>query len=359
MKIKIEEKLEWGKLATFILNKKEPIYNWFYFKKGFSKDLVFNLIYNFNLKSNDWVLDPFCGSGTTLLACKQFGINSIGFDILPVAVFVSNVKTRDYDINELKIISKKILKNKFQKISFEFPTLMKRAFNKYALEDIAFFKNEINKIENKNNRNFFLLALMNAAMKISYAWKDGDIIKIRKKNVQPLKFVFNRTIHKMIKDLENFKTKKCEIKVEQCDAKRMKIGNNTIDSIITSPPYLNQTDYTKIYEIENLFIDEYEKPDPNSYIGFGDNTKEKYFNDMKIVLEEMYRVCKDNAKIAIVIGNGYISGKIIESDIILSQMAEDVGFVVKKIFVLNKRFAIEKRTKKKGILRESLIILRK
>ena len=48
-------------------------------------------------------MDPFCGGGTTLLACKELGINSNGFDILPFSVFLSNVKTREYNLEKLLI----------------------------------------------------------------------------------------------------------------------------------------------------------------------------------------------------------------------------------------------------------------
>jgi DNA modification methylase len=83
-----------------------------------------------------------------------------------------------------------------------------------------------------------------------------------------------------------------------------------------------------------------------------------YFEDMETALKEMHRVLKQGGKAAIVVGNGYVGG-VIESDIILSYLAEKIGFGLVSIFVLNKRFALEERTVKKGILRESLIILEK
>ena len=86
---------------TFMQNKKEPVHRWFYYKEGYSPDLVQDLIKKFNLNSP--ILDPFCGTGTTLLACKQKNIDSIGFDITPLAVFVAKVKLEDnYDLDELR-----------------------------------------------------------------------------------------------------------------------------------------------------------------------------------------------------------------------------------------------------------------
>ena len=52
-------------LVTFIPNKKEPIHNWYYFKEGFSRQLVDIFIDKFELGENSIVLDPICGVGTT------------------------------------------------------------------------------------------------------------------------------------------------------------------------------------------------------------------------------------------------------------------------------------------------------
>src|SRR4030042_883114 len=109
-----EKRLDLGALATFVPNKPLPIYNWFYFKEGYSRDLVMLLLdryagakNNLNMSSTSpeasvSVLDPFVGSGTTLLACKERGIDSYGFDVSPLAVLAGRAKTNDYDIGELK-----------------------------------------------------------------------------------------------------------------------------------------------------------------------------------------------------------------------------------------------------------------
>ncbi|MBI4018141.1 MAG: DNA adenine methylase, partial [Candidatus Aenigmarchaeota archaeon] len=174
----LEPKPELGPAATFVPNKAEPVYNWLYYKEGFSKQLVFWLLDFLQVKKGSLVLDPFCGVGTTLLACKQRGMRSIGCDVQPVGVFASRVKTRDYNIEELRQQAKELLRKKFVRLQKKFPPLFYKAFSRYALEDIAFFEDEIKKME--GNAGFFLLALINAAIKCSYAWKDGAVIKIRK-----------------------------------------------------------------------------------------------------------------------------------------------------------------------------------
>ncbi len=372
--VRLKYAKEQGSHATFVPNKNLPVYNWFYYKEGFSRDLVFSLIEQFALTKDSVVLDPFCGSGTTLLACKQRGVSAVGLDVLPVSLFAAKVKTADYDVAELKEISRPLLKTKFRKVGYEYPPFMKRFFSRYALEDISVFRASVMEIEQKKLRDFFLLALINAAMKCSYAWKDGGVLKIKKRPVPPLRIMLRRVIYNMIRDIEHFESKPAEIVVDQCDARRMKLEDDSVDAVITSPPYLNNIDYTKIYEIEQFILHEHEKPALRSYIGLSQEVQSDvlpeldlppaavaYFTDMLEVMKEMHRVLKSGGHAAVVVGNAYFPGieKVVDSDMILAYLARNIGFSMMDIVVLNERFALENRTQKKGVLRESMIMLEK
>ena len=86
-------------LVTDQLNKKLPIYGWYNYKHSFARELVFSLLTSMGIErfSKVTVLDPFCGAGTTLLAAKEYGINSIGIDVMPFATFISEAKALNYD----------------------------------------------------------------------------------------------------------------------------------------------------------------------------------------------------------------------------------------------------------------------
>lgn len=368
---KIVEDLTLGKLLTFVPNKRLPIYNWIYFKEGFSRDLVVLLLDRFGAKAGELVLDPFCGVGTTLLACKERGIDSVGFDVLPLAVFASKVKLRDYEIDVLKDCFKSIFKEKFVRPSLkEVPSWIRRFFLKATLEDVVFFRSVIRSLADQKARDFFTLALMNAAMKCSFVYKDGAVLKVRKHPVPPLRHMFRRIAKRMIKDLEKAEFKPCRVFVDYGDARKLRLADESVDYVITSPPYLNKIEYTKVYEVEQtLFLSDEPRPPLRTYFELGagkgqlpiDVPEEAtpYFIDLLNVLKELMRVSKEGAKLAIVIGDGFVKGKVVGVLQLLPELMEKVGFEVEEVIVANKRIATTPTRKKVGILREGVILARK
>lgn len=371
--IQLEAKPDWGLLATFVPNKKEYIYNWFYYKEGYARELVEKVIDIFQIKKGQTVFDPFCGSGTTLLACKQNGINSIGYDVLPISVFASMVKTRNYEKEKLQEAARELFRNKFERPEkIDVPSIMKRAFSKYALEDIIFFKKKMRNIE-PETRDFMLLALVNAAMKVSWAWKDGGVIKIKNRRPIPLRPLYKRVVKNMIRSIGE--KKDADACVKYGDARKTEIDDGSIDAVITSPPYLNNIDYTKVYEIEDWMVrGVMGEPEPavRSYIGTGreinfleemeiPNQARAYFCDMNMVLKELYRVCRSGAGVCLVVGNAFFTDirQHVESDIILAELAEKIGFETEHVYIMNEREALVNRTIKHGKIRESAVILKK
>ena len=69
------------------------VHDWYRIILGYSDHLVSQLIDRFNIQEGDWVLDPFCGSGTTLVECLKRGVNAVGIDANPSSCFAARVKT--------------------------------------------------------------------------------------------------------------------------------------------------------------------------------------------------------------------------------------------------------------------------
>lgn len=69
-----------------------PVHEWYRFVLSFPPHLVRDYLERFGMKSNQRVLDPFCGTGTVLVECKKQGISSVGIEANPMAQFASQVK---------------------------------------------------------------------------------------------------------------------------------------------------------------------------------------------------------------------------------------------------------------------------
>ncbi len=405
---------DYKNLVTFAQNKTEPIYNWFYYKEGFSGDLVWNLLKELEIPKKSGILDPFCGTGNTLLACQQAGYNAIGFDILPLGVFVSNTKLQcDYDMELLKEKIKEISSLKFGETHLKWPDLkfidIKQAFSRYARNDILFFKEKILEIEDEKIRNFIFLALLSIVGQASNTKKDGGVIRIvRKQHLAPVRYLLRNKLKRMYRDLKRVNPKNGDISAEalQGDARSLDLEPESINACITSPPYLNFVDYTKLYGLELALIvnnskeiEELRKRSLRSHIGakyeFHDGLKSEcgrdfvsdtcqspkgsatkldeitgkienspvvvwgYFEDMYMSLEGIYKALKPNGTAALVVGNACLPNLTVDVDLILAEISEQIGFNAKAIWVANARWCDVHGIVKERPVRESIVILEK
>ena len=373
--MRTEERYDLGKLVTFKPNRRLPIYNWVHFKEAFSRNFVTLVLNQLDICEDNWVLDPFCGIGTTLLAAKERGVNAIGIDAHPVFAFVSQVKTHNYNLETLRESKRDFFSKKFSKLDLKgMNPLLKKAFSRYALEDVLFFKSEISKIKDRITRDFLVLALVISAMRVSYGVKDGAVIRFFKRKHPPLRKVFKATVKKFIRHLKKAEFKPCHIVVKQGDARKLDfLETKSLDAVITSPPYLNKLEYRKAFDVEEALLKELIGIDSaKAYLGAAlgrgktvfpklglPDLAEAYFSDIELCLREMYRVLREGGKAALVVGQGVFPDGIVESDVLIAKLAENVGFNVEKRLIVNKRVATRERTVKIGVALESVLLLAK
>ncbi|MBN1940938.1 MAG: hypothetical protein JW772_02030 [Candidatus Diapherotrites archaeon] len=354
-------------LVTFVPNKAEPVHNWLYYKEGFSRGVVEWAVKEFSLEGP--VCDPFCGVGTTLLACKQLSLESIGFDVSPMAVLASEVKTRNYSLGEIEKTLKEFHKMHPREIGKFQNKKIRRLFHAGQLDDIYFFYRKVQEIEDAKIRNFFLLALIDTTGRVANVVKIGGSLRKQRKPHFPVKKLFLGKVKKMLLDLEALKMSETEPKVFEADARMAKLKENSVGSVITSPPYLNKIEYTKVYKMElGLFFQEQETK-LRAYIadeatGHAGETKmpviaKAYFDDMHRVLKNMFHYLVPGGKAIIVVGGGCFPYETVESDDILLEEAEKIGFKkIDKIVARNVQ-CMRNRTIKVGTVRESVLVLEK
>jgi DNA modification methylase len=137
-----QQRPAYRQLVTYVPNKRLPVYNWFKYKEGFSRQLVFNLLHEWKIAKDEIILDPFAGCGTTLLACKEFGYKAVGLDILPIAIFVAKIKLQDWPgLDLLRKAIEALFEKKYSlpKISFPKVAIIDKAFPKKIQDEILFY----------------------------------------------------------------------------------------------------------------------------------------------------------------------------------------------------------------------------
>lgn len=284
--------------------------HWIYPYKGkFHPQMIRGLLNIIGLEQGDTVLDPFIGSGTTAVEAQLLGINCVGIDVSPLCVLQSKVKTESLSvlpkIIELKEeITKSIRPSLF---NIEGKTL-DDAFNSIADEQVKGFYQMAKLVaisDNARRRREFSTAFL----------KNLDLM------IHSV-----RDYAQIVKEL-NLKLGNMDIKTG--DSRRLPLDNESIDGIITSPPYSIALDYVSndSHALEELGRNIAEiREDFIGVRGKGQTRVDLYNEDMKLSLQEMYRVLKSGRHAVIVIGNATYLGhevKTVESTI---DYAEKLGF---------------------------------
>ena len=397
---KLSAKFHLQKQVTFAGNKKTPVYNWFYYKEGYARDFVWECLRELDIQPGSLVLDPFCGTGTTLLAAKQMGVDSVGFDILPLGVFVSKVKLEDdFILEDLRDEIRKITALKFGDSKEGLADIrfldMRKAFSRYARKDLPFFRERILMVDDENTRNFLLLGLLSIVGEASNIKKDGGVLRIvKKKHLPPVRYLLKNRLKRMFKDLKRAEpAPPVSWRVEQADARMLPLEAESVDAVITSPPYLNFVDYTKLYALElSLLVSssqdimDLRKQSMRSHVGADsrgssgewdglprllesisafDSGDEKipvvfegYFKDLFQSISEVARVLKPGGVAVFVVGNSALPGVTVDVDLILAEMGESLGLSCEDIWVANVRWADVAGITRTRPVRESAVILR-
>lgn len=287
--------------------------HWIYPYKGkFHPQMIRALLNIIGLKEKDTVLDPFSGSGTTALEAQLLGINFIGIDISPLCVLQGKVKTKAiYSIDEIiKLKNTLILKLK--------PSLFNSEENFYKI---------LNDIENEDARDFYVLARLIA---ISDNARRGR--EFEQSFVKNLNLMINSVKdYKEISNKLNLTLGNVEIKVG--DSRNIELPDNSVDGIITSPPYSIALDYVQndIHAFKDLGYDVLKMRD--DFIGVrgnGRNKIELYNEDMKKSYSEMYRVLKHDKYAVVIIGNATYQGKEIQTVEFTIEYMKSLGFSIAK-----------------------------
>ena len=279
--------------VSYQLSKKDVLHRWLKYKEGFSAELVNILLDEMGAEAGDLVMDPFMGSGTTAIVCQMRGINSVGYDIMPIADVSLKAKAycSDYNIAELKQMLSEVRDIEVPD-SYDKKTPYISITQDAYPEDTEKFLQFIDEWRQSCGysdlaKNLLRLCVINSLERCSYTTKAGQYLgwdsrskkviganKIRAekgKKLLPPKTVREvigncketviSELEHVIHDIEVIQTASSQYEKAHIEYARNsvlfelpKVSDNVLKGVITSPPYCNRYDYTRTYALELVYL---------------------------------------------------------------------------------------------------------
>ena len=403
MKYQTTEQAEWRYWVTPKDAKEKAVHRWYLFPHSFTDNLVHALIDEWGLNGQDRILDPFVGAGTTLLAAKEMGIPSNGYDLSPLAVLASNTKTATFSRQRLEAawqtLERTLIHDSTVPMDRVYPALVHKALPEGRLEELNAVAIDIENIDcASSERDFFRLALLSIIPRFSHAAANGGWLRwlnqgASAKNVTNF---FKEQVEMMLSDVcDTAPQDDRDWEARSADARVMPASDAEYSAVITSPPYPNRHDYTRIFGVELMFAfhnweenralryqtfhshpearpnrpsaEKYKPPEDleNSVRDLSDKRIRRmlngYFLDMYLCLCEVARVCSKGAKIAFVVGNTQYDSKAILVDEFTAEIGEQAGLTCKEIRAVRSRGNSAQQMGKYGrtAARESIVMFEK
>lgn len=412
------------KLVSFQANKSEPIFRWFHYREGFSKQLVEYILEKCRIKSGDTLLDPFAGTGAApFVAASHESVHGIAIELMPVGAFFIKCRNSFSTLSSDQLISfaKKTLNSRNEWLksnctwNFHHLNITKDAFPADSEKELCQYKTWIEEQRDENYKLFLDFVSFSILEKFSYTRKDGQYLRwdyrsprfadkdkkttFDKGEIYSFIDALNNKLEHIISDLsvreglfeDAAKLNSNTIKILQGSAlnKIDEIPDNSIDIVITSPPYCNRYDYTRTYALELAYLGVSEdairelrqtlltctvenKPKHFEWLDSGlkkriDNVfrsqeclahiidfladeaekgtlnnkgiktmVEGYFYDSTVHLAQVSKKLKSGAYYVMVNDNVRYNGLAVPVDLLLSEIASHFGLVTEKIWVLPK-----------------------
>lgn len=263
----------YGRIMQFNKNKQEPIHRWYPFVEGYSKEFIRSIIDEQKCKVN-LCLEPFSGSGTTALELQNLGIKCCSFEINPFMYLLSKVKLEtSYDtiiaMQFFVQIKQRRCKYKNISLSNEFSTLYQNGNSKKWNYDTAVgiavekLKKAINRVDSNIYKDFFTVILASILLDVSNLYRNGKCLSYKKNwneshlsEEDVFQLFDSRFKDIFLYDIEHSSANNMVDNKKYLYNEDSRIGidkhieDDSVDLVITSPPYLNSRDYTDTYMLE-------------------------------------------------------------------------------------------------------------
>lgn len=397
------------------LLKSEPIHRWFWFPHSFSPQLLDEILKAYPQPPGAKILDPFVGAGTTVLRAKQLGYTAVGCDLSPLSIFVSQTKLQLYNPKRIEIAIRKMSLKLNSLLKAENTGLgshlglwantkrIQRAFTRKEWQTLVFIYELIQAhLGGMIEKGLFLLAWLNVQQQISRAVPDGGWFRWVEKPNQSNQ-IFNLFIDEMnsflsdVFEKDSLPNMNCTL--YQIDSRNLSTLRGTFDLLLTSPPYPNRHDYSRVFHLALLSLGvseaevfslryhsirshvEARAPEdlPSEKLPFTSTLKrclkkfpseidhriprmiKGYFEDLAFSLSAAHQVLRSQGICVLVVGNVRHAGVMVPVDEILVEIGKNVGFVLESAWVARLRGNSAQQMGKFGRTpsRESILTFRK
>ncbi len=371
------------------LNASGCVHKWYNYLEEFPFSLIEEKFKEYKVKANSLVVDPFSGSGTTLITSKLFNCRSIGFDSNPLMTFISKTKTEwEIDLKLFKKTVQQIAKKFLERVhnldeetirAGFLKTMPKKEINQWLSvtmqKEVGYLKDLIEKNSKGKIKQLLLLALGKACFDASYVSLCPGTTFYPFKEKEDFWTAFTKKIYQIVHDLHAVQNHgpypEARLIHDSCLNASKHIDKNSIDFIITSPPYPNDLEYTRQTRLELYLLDFvknmndvqmikrdmvksstkliFKESSSEKFVEkfkdvkiISDNiyeqTKEKnwgfdyprmvreYFGDMYLCLKTFYPLLKNRGKFHLVVGDQTIKSVYIPVCDILIDMAKEIGY---------------------------------
>ncbi|MDY6993471.1 MAG: DNA methyltransferase [Pseudomonadota bacterium] len=399
----------------------QSIHDWYRFVLSFPPHLVRNYIEKFNLNTDSCILDPFSGTGTTLVEAKKLRIQSIGVEANPVAHLAAQTKV-NWHVNTQRLLyyARCIATTAREKLiaygdsyltlnQEEEKLLIKNSISPLPLHKALVLLGAITQNYHSDYDDLFKVAFAKQVVFRASNLHFGPEVGVSRKKRFDADIInlWMEQVERMASDIESYSNNSSVYSyVYSADSREISkiLQPDSIDAVITSPPYPNEKDYTRTTRLESVLLgfirsrddlrkfkqrllrsntrNVYKGDDDDNWVTHNKNIDniainiekrrvelgktsgfEKlyhkvvrlYFGGMARHLEEMKPILKNGAKLAYVVGDqaSYFRTPI-RTGYLLADIATDLGYTVIDIELFRTR--ISTVTKEK--LREEVLILK-
>lgn len=299
-------------------------------------------------KEGETVLDPMCGGGTTLVEAFLNNRNSIGNDFNPLATLISKVKVTLIPDAEFKYFKEELQKMKryldldYKMIDKKIESLPNRKiskiFNRVVISKLEVIRETLLEIEEKGGHDdiydLVRVALSSTIWSLVENGGNSDVDYLFLKKINSME----KELKKMAKIVKNAP----KARIITGDARKLEIESNSVDLIVTSPPYVNALDYYRVHMYNMLWLgmdfDLFRKHEIGAHSHFIHNRfrlLSEYLGDMLRAMIEMNRVLKKDKLCVIVVGNSSLEYELIECHKFFAEMSNFIGFKPIKTYLRN------------------------